>query len=689
MPQFRYERLQERLANISVFLAIIVIIIASLVLTGWAFNIHALKLPVRGLTAMPPVTAVCFILSAIAFLLLVVKRPKQTEESLKQSEEQVETIFKAAPDAVIVINEKGHVIKWNPKAEHLLGWSQEEAIGKPLTQTIIPERYRESHQKGLQRFLQTGEGHVLGKTVEIQALRKDNTELDIALSISPATVDGKFLFVGFIRDITEQKKSEESLKESEQKFQKAFQASAAGITITRLSDSVFLDVNDAFTKMTGYTKKELIGHTSSELGLIVNMEKREQLSKQLMEHGAVKNFEIEVRSKSGKIVEVLSSVETIMLSREKYAINVIYDITDRKHTEALILKQKQYIQDFIDSMSTMCARVATDGTMMLVNNTAMLASGLPMEELLRTNFLQGRWWTYDLQVHTRVCDAFTKACNGIPINYDENIFVFGRVLPVNFSLTPIFNKENQVDYIVAEGRDISALKQTEAALQTANKELESFSYSVSHDLRSPLRIIDGYTEILISDYAPQMDDEAARLLGIIKTNARRMGQLIDDLLNLSRLGRKELLVQQIDMTWLVESVIQEQTVTNTNHVLVQVGKLEPASCDNNLIRQVWINLISNAFKYSRVKQKPEIQINSQKTNNEITYSIKDNGAGFDMRYADKLFGVFQRLHKMTEYEGTGVGLALVQQIVTRHGGRVWAEAEVDKGATFYFTLPAN
>jgi two-component system sensor histidine kinase/response regulator len=165
--------------------------------------------------------------------------------------------------------------------------------------------------------------------------------------------------------------------------------------------------------------------------------------------------------------------------------------------------------------------------------------------------------------------------------------------------------------------------------------------------------------------------------------------LIDDLLNLSRLGRKELLVQQIDMTWLVESVIQEQTVTNTNHVLVQVGKLEPASCDNNLIRQVWINLISNAFKYSRVKQKPEIQINSQKINNEITYSIKDNGAGFDMRYADKLFGVFQRLHKMTEYEGTGVGLALVQQIITRHGGRVWAEAEVDKGATFYFTLPAN
>ncbi len=224
-------------------------------------------------------------------------------------------------------------------------------------------------------------------------------------------------------------------------------------------------------------------------------------------------------------------------------------------------------------------------------------------------------------------------------------------------------------------------------LEKANKELEAFSYSVSHDLRAPLRIIDGYIEILMSDYHNKLDDEAKRILNIITANVRKMGQLIDDLLNLSRLGRKELMVHHVDMARLVDSVIADQGISRDNHILIQTHDLVPADCDSSLIRQVWINLISNAIKYSRGREKPVIEISSSKTNGEVVYSIKDNGVGFDMAYSDKLFGVFQRLHKMTEYEGTGVGLALVHQIVTRHSGRVWAEAEVNKGATFYFSLP--
>jgi PAS domain S-box-containing protein len=235
--------------------------------------------------------------------------------------------------------------------------------------------------------------------------------------------------------------------------------------------------------------------------------------------------------------------------------------------------------------------------------------------------------------------------------------------------------------------DVTDRKNAEQKLELLNKELEAFSYSVSHDLRAPLRIMDGYADILISDYKDKFDEEGIRTAATIKANARRMGQLIDDLLNLSQIGRKELVAEQTDMNRLVQSVIKELFSGDAIFADIRVENLEPARCDSNLMRQVWINLISNAVKYSGKQQEPEILIRSSRENNEVIYSIKDNGVGFDMKYASKLFGVFQRLHKITEFEGTGVGLALVSRILTRHNGRIWAESEKGKGATFYFSLP--
>ncbi|MFZ6013325.1 MAG: ATP-binding protein [Bacteroidota bacterium] len=227
-------------------------------------------------------------------------------------------------------------------------------------------------------------------------------------------------------------------------------------------------------------------------------------------------------------------------------------------------------------------------------------------------------------------------------------------------------------------------------LEVANKELEAFSYSVSHDLRAPLRSIDGYSRIMIEDYASKLNDDAKRTLGVIMKNAQRMGRLIDDLLTFSRIGKQNLTKVSLDMdsiTMFVAEDIKSQVAHRD--VEINIKPMLGVHGDSSMLKQVFVNLISNAIKYSNKKDRSVVEIGSYADNGHNVYYVKDNGAGFDMQYYDKLFGVFQRLHSANEFEGTGVGLALVQRIVTKHGGRVWAEGKVNEGATFYFSLPAS
>lgn len=232
-------------------------------------------------------------------------------------------------------------------------------------------------------------------------------------------------------------------------------------------------------------------------------------------------------------------------------------------------------------------------------------------------------------------------------------------------------------------------KVTERTLQLRDsiKELEAFSYSVSHDLRTPLRGISGYAKMLEEDYLHKIDDEGKRLLLLIRQSAATMGVLVDDLLAFSRLGKKEVVKTSINMTAVAEEVIEELKKAVDHHAEIKMYPLHASQADRSLIRQVFVNLISNAVKYSAKKEKPVIAIGSENKSDEIVYFIKDNGAGFDMTFVGKLFNVFQRLHSVKEFEGTGIGLALVKRIIQKHHGRVWAEGKEHEGATFYFTLP--
>ena len=234
------------------------------------------------------------------------------------------------------------------------------------------------------------------------------------------------------------------------------------------------------------------------------------------------------------------------------------------------------------------------------------------------------------------------------------------------------------------------LKTANKDLEYANLELDSFSYSVSHDLRAPLRAINGYSQVLLEDYGNSIDEEGKNTINVIIRNAHKMGHLIDDLLTFSRVGKQNLTKVFLNMDNLVDNVVKEFIAQpQKNELEFKVNPLQVVRGDNSMIKLVLTNLISNAIKYSGKKDKAVIEVGSYIENDDLIYYVKDNGAGFDMKYYDKLFGVFQRLHSSSEFEGTGVGLALVQRIIKKHRGEVWAEATLNEGATFYFSLPNN
>jgi len=310
----------------------------------------------------------------------------------------------------------------------------------------------------------------------------------------------------------------------------------------------------------------------------------------------------------------------------------------------------------------------------------------------------GQWDRPDL--HELLVDVATRYTELIDVEIEHEFPILGRrVMLLN---ARAMHSEHRSEAILLAIEDITERRAAERdlralagslttrtrQLEELNHELDQFTMSVSHDLRAPLRAIDGFAAVLDEDCDDQLPDEARQAIAAIRRNTTRMAQLIDDLLGFSRSSRQEMRLATVDMARLVRAVVDDAVALEPGRAIdVELGALPEVSCDANLIRQVWINLVGNAVKYTRRRERARIAIGGAVENGEVVYRIEDNGVGFDMAYAARLFGVFQRLHRADEFEGTGVGLALVQRIVRRHGGRVWADARVDGGASFGFALP--
>lgn len=364
----------------------------------------------------------------------------------------------------------------------------------------------------------------------------------------------------------------------------------------------------------------------------------------------------------------------------------------------IILENEERFRTIFENSADHIILLDSNGTIEMINH---VVKGRVKEEILGKCI-------YDLQQpqnENMVRNAIDKVFSEkIPVTYETDSEIDGEKKYFASTASPVFNKERTVRAAVVIARDITHKKLSEAKvhelnatlemkvlarteeLKRINQELESFSYSISHDLRGPLRAISGFTQILAEEIPSDLNDDAKDAMEEIISNAARMGRLIDDLLEFSRLGKQQLSKVNVNMDELVGSVIADLKKTIIGpEVKIKVNQLGIIQGDYGMLKQVVINLISNAIKYSGRKSVQEIEIGSS-TNGSAFY-IKDNGAGFDMAYYDKLFGVFQRLHRNDEFEGTGVGLAIAQRIITRHGGKIWAEGKVNQGATFSFSLP--
>jgi PAS domain S-box-containing protein len=349
--------------------------------------------------------------------------------------------------------------------------------------------------------------------------------------------------------------------------------------------------------------------------------------------------------------------------------------------------RRREVQDVLDVMSTLSAKLAPDGRILLANRTAQRAANLPLATLETMNFLDGHWLSFDENVRQRVGAAFHRATEGALVSFEEKLLAFGRITTMHLTFAPVRNAAGEVEYIVAEGRDISRRVEVEEALKAANHELEAFTYSVSHDLRAPIRQIDGFSKLLTEQFDASLGPRAHHFLRRIRDSTRHMGLLVDDLLRLAQVGRQDIQPMYASLDALLEEVLAGlQSDIADREICWKIEPLPTIQCDPGLMNVVLTNLVSNAVKYTRPRRPAIIHIGQSERDGRPVVFVRDNGVGFDMRYADRLFGVFQRLHRADEFEGTGVGLATVQRIIHKHGGQIWAESEPDKGSTFYVTM---
>ncbi|MBV6407754.1 MAG: Adaptive-response sensory-kinase SasA [Rhodocyclaceae bacterium] len=592
------------------------------------------------------------------------------------------------------------VVEANEGFERLTGYGVGETVGRHLVDTLNIW----AHPQQRREFVGLVKAHGRVSGFEHDIRRKDGELRHCSVSSVAIDIGGEPCLISIVRDITRQRLDQLALKASEERFVKAFNANPNYATVSRLEDGRFVAVNQGFERMTGWKAEEVLGRTAVDIGLWAEPAERQELVRRLKEQGEWQGFKVHFRKKSGEVMLVEGSCVLTEIGGEQQILGVARDITEVQRAEdALRQSEEKFSKVFHASPDGIMVLRAEDGLILDLNES--------FENLLER--------TREETVGRTVSDIGLWANPGMRARFLAEVQAKGMVSGYEFVLrtkrgslrdmtvSTVLIDVGGTPCLISIARDVTRQRRAEEEIRNLNvtlehrvqertveleeavREMESFSYSISHDLRAPLRAIAGYARIVEEDYAAAIDAEGKRLLGRIAGGAIRMGELIDDLLDFSRIGRADLKKSPVDMNLVVRDVIGELDEAGANRRQFDIGDLPQAEADRGLLRQAWMNLLSNAVKYSRQRDPARIEVGGAIEGDELHYWVRDNGAGFDMAFSDKLFKVFQRLHRDPSFEGTGVGLALVARIVQKHGGRVWAEGAPEAGATFHFTLPSR
>lgn len=623
------------------------------------------------------------------------KQLSDVTEKLTLCENRFDALMDNSLDAMALFDKDFNILYRSPTAYKISGWTHEDIAERPPIMNIHPDDQIMLRGKlaeaiasnNVPIYVSFRSQHKLGHYIWVEGSLRNMLE-----------AKGVNAIVLSIRDITSRKESEMKIAESEEQFR---------TLIERISDAFI-----SFDKDLRYT------YVNKKAGEITQRDPKSLIGKYVWDvfPEAIGSNTYEAFNKAmGDQVYLCNTdyFEPLNLWQENHlypsenGLSVfIRDISERKRAEKKIIESEQRFRTLIENSSD--AIILTDENIKVIYQSPSVERITGISLAYRHANPDTSFAHPDDKAHIAEIISKSKESPGVPFFFQARFHhINGQYIWIEGFVTNQLNDPN-VKAMVFNYRDVSERKNSEAEvlrlnneleekviqrteqLEALNKELESFTYSVSHDLRAPLRIIDGFSNILLEDLGDKIDASGKKSLDVIVKNARRMGMLIDDLLNFSRIGKVPIQLSDVNMNSLVSEVLEEVALSSPGipkDIIIET--LLPVRGDIRLLKQVWINLISNAIKYSAKKEEPVIVIGSYQEANRIVYFVKDNGAGFDMLYAHKLFGVFQRLHKLEEFTGTGVGLALVQRIIARHEGSVWAEGKLNEGATFYFSLPVK
>ena len=500
---------------------------------------------------------------------------REAEQLVRLSEARLRAVTETASDAIISADRHGFISYVNPGAERIFGHLDKDVIGQPLTK-LMPERFRQGHAAGLQRYLDTRDAKVVGQTVQLVGLHRDGSEFPIELALASSDVGGELFFTAIVRDITVRAEAEQRLRASEARFRHLLESAPDAVLIVDDRGSIQL-ANAEAERLFDYRREELVGRT----------------------------------------------IEMLIPQR--------YRGTHVGHREGYV-------------------RAA---------QTRPMGAGLELYGLRKDG------------------SEFPVAISLSPTGTDDGKAVFCSVRDIT--------EQRSADIKI---KDLNRRLQIDnAELEAVNKELEAFSYSVSHDLRAPLRAIDGFSQALVEDAGPLLKPEHHSHLNRVRQAAQRMGLLIDDLIKLARVTRSDVRIDDVDLSEIALTLAAGlQDAAPERQVEFTIAADLHAKGDPRLVQVALDNLLNNSWKFTAPRSPARIEFGKSAMNGKPAFFVRDNGVGFDMNYAGKMFGAFQRFHDSREFAGTGIGLATVQRIIHKHGGRIWAESQPGEGATFYFTL---